>query len=73
MSPRYFFDLADRKHVLIPTQKQMIVRFRERWAQLKESMKRKKEAKAAAAAASSPVREKIVEDPQGEGAEEPPW
>jgi len=53
------------------SQKQMIVRFRERWAQLKESMKRKKEAKAAAAAASSPVREKIVEDPEGE--EGPPW
>lgn len=51
----------------------MIARFRERWAQLKESMKRKKEAKAAAAAASSPVREKIIEDPQGEAAEEPPW
>jgi hypothetical protein len=51
----------------------MIVRFRERWAQLKESMKRKKEAKAAAAAAPSPVREKIVEDSQGEAAEDPPW
>ena len=36
-------------------------------------MKRKKEAKAAAAAASSPVREKIVEDPQGEVGDEPPW
>lgn len=55
------------------SQKQMIVRFRERWAQLKESMKRKKEAKAAAVAASSPTREKIVEDPQGEAADEPPW
>lgn len=55
------------------SQKQMIVRFRERWAQLKESMKRKKEAKAAAAAVSSPVREKIVEDVQGEAAEDPPW
>ncbi|KAF9792341.1 hypothetical protein BJ322DRAFT_1102857 [Thelephora terrestris] len=55
------------------SQKQMIVRFRERWAQLKESMKRKKEAKAAAAAASSPVREKIVEDPLGEAADDPPW
>jgi len=55
------------------SQKQMIVRFRERWAQLKESMKRKKEAKAAAAASSSPVRERIVEDPQGEAADEPPW
>lgn len=51
----------------------MIVRFRERWAQLKESMKRKKEAKAAAAVASSPAKEKIIEDPQGEAADEPPW
>jgi hypothetical protein len=44
----------------------MIIRFRERWNGLKESAKRKKEAKAAAVASSSPVREKIVEEPEPE-------
>jgi len=48
------------------SQKQMIVRFRERWNQLKESAKRKKEAKAAAVAAAAPVREKIPEEPEPE-------
>ena len=66
-------DPVDSQMHSYSTKKQMIVRFRERWAQLKESMKRKKEAKAAAAAVSSPVREKIVEDAQGEAAEDPPW
>lgn len=46
------------------SQKQIIIRFRERWNGLKESAKRKKEAKAAANAAAQPVREKIVEEPE---------
>ncbi|KXN82501.1 hypothetical protein AN958_02352 [Leucoagaricus sp. SymC.cos] len=44
----------------------MIRKYRERWENLKESAKRKKEAKAAAMAAASPVREKIVEEPEAE-------
>jgi len=44
----------------------MIVKFRERWDKLKESAKRKKEAKAAAEAATAGVRERIVEDPEAE-------
>jgi hypothetical protein len=44
----------------------MIVKFRERWDKLKESAKRKKEAKAAAEAATAGVREKIVEEPKAE-------
>jgi len=46
------------------SQKQIIVRFRERWSQLKESAKRKKEAKEAVIAAAAPVRERIVEEPE---------
>jgi hypothetical protein len=44
----------------------MIVRFRERRDKLKESAKRKKEAKAAAEAGMTGVREKIVEEPEAE-------
>lgn len=44
----------------------MIVRYKEKWEKLKDAQKRKKEAKAAAEAASSKVRERIVEDPEGE-------
>ncbi|KAF5358082.1 hypothetical protein D9756_001840 [Leucocoprinus leucothites] len=44
----------------------MIRKYRERWEKLKESAKRKKEAKAAAVAAASPVRERIVEEPEAE-------
>lgn len=44
----------------------MIRKYRERWEKLKESAKRKKEAKAAAVAAASPVRERIVEEPEVE-------
>lgn len=44
----------------------MIMKFRERWEKLKESAKRKKEAKAAAEAATSSVRERIVEEPEAE-------
>ncbi|KAG5639610.1 hypothetical protein H0H81_010812 [Sphagnurus paluster] len=46
--------------------KAMIVKFRERWEKLKDSAKRKKEAKAAAAATSMSAREKIVEEPEVE-------
>ncbi|KZT69081.1 hypothetical protein DAEQUDRAFT_738400 [Daedalea quercina L-15889] len=46
-------------------QKAMIVRFRERWEKLKESAKRKKEAKAAAEATNI-VHERIEEDPEAE-------
>jgi len=45
----------------------MIVKFRERWDKLKESAKRKKEAKALAEAATTGgAREKIVEEPEAE-------
>jgi len=44
----------------------MIVKFRERWDKLKESAKRKKEAKALAEAATPGAREKIVEEPEAE-------
>ena len=47
-------------------QKAMIAKFRERWEKLKESAKRKKEAKVAAANASQPVRERIEEVPEPE-------
>jgi hypothetical protein len=40
----------------------MIAKFRERWEKLKDSAKRKKEAKAATAG----VRERIVEEPEAE-------
>lgn len=46
-------------------QKAMIVRFRERWEKLKESAKRKKEAKAAADA-TNVVGDRIDEDPEAE-------
>ncbi|XP_006458434.1 hypothetical protein AGABI2DRAFT_190715 [Agaricus bisporus var. bisporus H97] len=44
----------------------MIRKYRERWEKLKESAKKRKDAKAAAIAAASPVREKIVEEPEVE-------
>lgn len=44
----------------------MIVKFRERWEKLKDSAKRKKEAKAAAEAAATGVRQPIVEEPEAE-------
>ncbi|KAF9483810.1 hypothetical protein BDN70DRAFT_918193 [Pholiota conissans] len=46
--------------------KMMIAKFRERWEKLKDSAKRKKEAKAAAEAASTGVRERIIEEPEAE-------
>jgi len=50
-------------------QKAMIIKFRERWDKLKESAKRKKDAKAAAEVAKSGVRERIDEDPEAEAEE----
>lgn len=47
----------------------MIAKFRERWEKLKESAKRKKDAKAAADSVNSPVRERIDEEPEAEEAE----
>ncbi|PFH52376.1 hypothetical protein AMATHDRAFT_74173 [Amanita thiersii Skay4041] len=44
--------------------KAMITKYRERWEKLKESAKRKKEAKASVSAAS--VRERIIEEPEAE-------
>lgn len=44
----------------------MITRFRERWEKLKESAKRKKDAKAADAAKMG-VGERIEEEPEAEG------
>lgn len=42
------------------------MRFREKWAQLKESAKRKKETKAAAEALKSGINQPIAEDPEAE-------
>lgn len=47
----------------------MIAKFRERWEKLKESAKRKKDAKANAEASKSAVAERIDEDPEGEAEE----
>jgi len=47
-------------------QKAMIAKFRERWDKLKESARRKREAKAAAEAQNAPVHERIDEDPEAE-------
>ncbi|RXW15865.1 hypothetical protein EST38_g9988 [Candolleomyces aberdarensis] len=47
-------------------EKLMITKFRERWEKLKESAKRKKEAKAAAESHTSGVRDRIVEEPEAE-------
>ena len=52
-------------HGCMCVQKAMIVRFRERWEKLKESAKRKKEAKAAAEATNI-VHERIEEEPEAE-------
>jgi len=46
--------------------KLMIAKFRERWEKLKDSAKRKKEAKAASEAASTGIRERIIEEPEAE-------
>ena len=51
------------------SQKAMIVKFRERWEKLKESAKKKKEAKAAAET-TSVVNDRIDEDPEAEAAAE---
>lgn len=47
-------------------QKTMITKYRERWEKLKESAKRKKEAKAGGGAATVGVRERIMEEPDAE-------
>lgn len=44
----------------------MIAKFRERWEKLKDSAKRKKEAKAEAEIAATGVRDRIVEEPEAE-------
>jgi len=44
----------------------MIAKFRERWEKLKESAKRKKDAKAVAATASGVRGEPISEEPEAE-------
>lgn len=44
----------------------MIARFRERWEKLKESAKRKKDAKSAAGVPKAAVRECIEEEPEAE-------
>ncbi|THH14708.1 hypothetical protein EW146_g5654 [Bondarzewia mesenterica] len=51
---------------MICLQKTMIAKFRERWDKLKESAKRKREARAAADAHNSPVHERIDEEPEAE-------
>jgi hypothetical protein len=53
------------------SQKLMITKFRERWEKLKESAKRKKEAKAASADGGSSaggVKDRIIEEPEAEEA-----
>jgi hypothetical protein len=44
----------------------MIAKFRERWDKLKESARRKREAKAAAETHSPSVHERIDEEPEAE-------
>jgi hypothetical protein len=51
-------------------QKAMIAKFRERWDKLKESARRKREAKTAAEAQSAPVHERIDEEPEAEAEQE---
>ncbi|KAF5324941.1 hypothetical protein D9611_004350 [Ephemerocybe angulata] len=46
--------------------KLMITKFRERWEKLKESAKRKKEAKAVADGSAPGVKDRIVEEPEAE-------
>ena len=59
-----FFNLV---RILICQQKAMIAKFRERWDKLKESAKRKREARAAAAGVQSAiVHERIDEEPEAE-------
>ncbi len=51
-------------------QKAMIAKFRERWDKLKESAKRKREAKAAVEVQHAPVHERIDEEPEAEAEQE---
>ena len=48
----------------------MIAKFRERWDKLKESARRKREAKAAVEAQNAPVHERIDEEPEAEAEQE---
>ena len=61
----YIFGLAMVSGPLTSQQKAMIVKFRERWEKLKESAKRKKQAKAAAEA-TNVVADRIDEEPEAE-------
>jgi len=47
-------------------QKLMIAKFRERWEKLKDSAKRKKEAKVAAETSAAGLRDRIIEEPEAE-------
>jgi hypothetical protein len=51
-------------------QKAMIAKFRERWDKLKESARRKREAKAATETHNVPVHERIDEEPEAEAEQE---
>lgn len=44
----------------------MIAKFRERWEKLKDSAKRKKEAKVAAETVATGLRDRIIEEPEAE-------
>ena len=48
----------------------MIAKFRERWDKLKESARRKREAKAATETHNVPVHERIDEEPEAEAEQE---
>lgn len=61
-----FYSYVSPSKITFHLQKMMIAKFRERWEKLKDSAKRKKEAKAAAEAATTGVRERIVEEPEAE-------
>ncbi|EGN95994.1 hypothetical protein SERLA73DRAFT_185466 [Serpula lacrymans var. lacrymans S7.3] len=61
---RFRFSPCDQ--CLFYSQKAVIARFRDRWEKLKESAKRKKDAKAAAELAKMGARERIEEEPEGD-------
>ena len=50
------------RYILTTLQKASLIKYKEKWDKLKESARRKKEAKAAAGA----VKQPIAEDPEGE-------
>ncbi len=59
------FDVPRRKNYSsdLKNQKAMIMKYKERWEKLKESAKRKKEAKTNA---TTSVKERIIEEPEAE-------